>query len=143
MRTELKKDKYQRHIVEYWVDVKTSGSLSKTSREEFNQTVEIVDDNLQLPPPQLGNEALPCYDEEDDEDDDDDDEEEDGTEPRDKTSSVTPKLKRKRRGKTPSPKSKLAAKKKREKAEEVESALEACYSLLLIPFTTPQTSPEP
>ncbi|CAE7294628.1 unnamed protein product [Symbiodinium sp. CCMP2592] len=124
MRTELKKDKYQRHIVEYWVDVKTSGSLSKTSREEFNQTVEIVDDNLQLPPPQLGNEALPCYDEEDDEDDDDDDEEEDGTEPRDKTSSVTPKLKRKRRGKTPSPKSKLAAKKKREKAEEVESALE-------------------
>lgn len=115
--------------------MKTSGSLSKTSREEFNQYVEIVDDSLQLPPPQLGNEALPCNDEEDDEEDNDG-EEDDDSDPRDKTSSVTPKSKRKRRGKTPSPKSKLAAKRKREKAEEVESALEAGYSMSLISFTT-------
>ena len=121
-----RRDKYQRHIVEYWIDVKTSGSLSKASREEFSQYVEIIDDNLQLPPPQLGNEALPCYDEEDDDDDDDGDEDDGADRRDDKSSNATPAGKRKRRGKTPSPKSKLMAKRKREKEEEVEHALEAC-----------------
>ncbi|CAE7350422.1 unnamed protein product, partial [Symbiodinium sp. CCMP2456] len=37
------KDKYQSHIVEYWVDVRTSGSLSRSTKEEFNQYVEIID----------------------------------------------------------------------------------------------------
>ncbi|OLP79425.1 hypothetical protein AK812_SmicGene40282 [Symbiodinium microadriaticum] len=123
-RALTRRDKYQRHIVEYWIDVKTSGSLSKASREEFSQYVEIIDDNLQLPPPQLGNEALPCYDEEDDDDDDDGDEDDGADRRDDKSSNATPAGKRKRRGKTPSPKSKLMAKRKREKEEEVEHALE-------------------
>ena len=118
-----RRDKYQRHVLEYWIDVRTSGSLSKASREEFSQHVEIIDDNLQLPAPQLGNECLPCYDEEDDDDDGDDDD--DCAEPKeDKTSTVTPKGAPRKRGKTPSPKSKLLSKRKREKEEEVESALE-------------------
>ena len=118
-----RRDKYQRHILEYWIDVRTSGSLSRTTQEQFSQYVEIVDDNLSLPPPTLGNEALPCYDEEDEDEvtDDDDDANTDA-----KVPTTTPSTKRKRRAKTPSPKSKLANKRKREKAEAVETALEAC-----------------
>ncbi|CAE7235007.1 unnamed protein product [Symbiodinium necroappetens] len=119
-RALTRRDKYQRHIVEYWIDVRTSGSLSRTHQEQFSQFVEIIDDNLSLPPPMLGNETRPCYDEDEYEEDTEDDEEAD-----DKAPTTTPKLKRKRRrGKTPSPKSKLESKKRREKAEAVETALE-------------------
>ncbi|CAE7638788.1 unnamed protein product [Symbiodinium sp. CCMP2592] len=98
MKSELKKDKYQSHIIEYWVDVRTSGSLSRSTKEEFNQFVEIIDSGASLPPPTLGDEALPSYDVEDDDDEDDDQDDGDDDEDNDE---------------------------KEEKEEAVESALEA------------------
>ena len=115
-----RKDKYQAHIIEYWVDVRTSGSLSRSTKEEFNQCVEIIDSGASLPPPTLGDEALPFYDVEDDDDEDDDQDDEDGDEGND-TTSGTPSTRRKSRRKTskktPSPKSKILARKKKEKGE--------------------------
>ncbi|CAE7698574.1 unnamed protein product [Symbiodinium sp. CCMP2592] len=121
-RALTRRDKYQRHLIEYWIDVRTSGSLSRTTQEQFSQYVEIIDDQVSLPPPMLGTEALPCYDEDEPEDEetgDDDDADREG-----KTATTTPASKRKRRGKTPSPKAKLLSRQKREKAEAVETALE-------------------
>ncbi|CAE7914152.1 unnamed protein product [Symbiodinium necroappetens] len=74
-RQLTRRDKYQKHILEYWIDLKTSGSLSRSHKEEFNQFIEIIDDEAVLPPPVLGNEALPSYEEEDDDADDDDESE--------------------------------------------------------------------
>ncbi|CAE7188350.1 unnamed protein product [Symbiodinium sp. CCMP2456] len=111
MKSELKRDKYQRHILEYWIDLRTSGSLSRSHMEEFSQYVEIIDDNASLPAPVLGNEALPCYEGEDDDDsqescDEDDDDD-------DTKASETPTSKRKklRRARTATPR---VTKKKRD-----------------------------
>eukprot|EP00439_Symbiodinium_sp_Y106_P037822 s6654_g4.t1 len=125
MKTELKRDKYQKHIVEYWIDLKTSGSLSRSHKEEFNQFIEIIDDAATLPPPVLGSEALPCYEEEDDAYDDDDDSEEDDDNDDGKGSS-TPTTKRKRSKRSRrTPGSAKSKRKREEKAHEVETALEA------------------
>ncbi|CAE7313426.1 unnamed protein product [Symbiodinium necroappetens] len=128
-RALTRKDKYQSHIMEYWVDVRTSGSLSQSTKEEFNQYVEIIDSGASLPPPTLGDEPLPCYEQDDDDEDDDEDDDDDDDEGEAATKTPSTKRKRhKRRGKkTPSPKSKMLAKKKKEKQEKeevVESALE-------------------
>ncbi|CAE7344964.1 unnamed protein product, partial [Symbiodinium necroappetens] len=130
-----RKDKYQSHIVEYWVDVRTSGSLSRSTKEEFNQFVEVIDSNASLPAPTLGDEALPCYDEDNDDEDDSEDED-DEVNVEDKTPSTKRRRPKKRGKKTPSPKSKLLAKQKKEKQEKeeaVESALEANCVIKLIP----------
>ena len=113
------------------MDVRTSGSLSRSTKEEFNQCVEIIDSGASLPPPTLGDEALPFYDVEDDDDEDDDQDDEDDDEGNVTTSGIPStrrKSRRKTSKKTPSPKSKILARKKKEKEEKeeaVESALEA------------------
>ena len=140
-----RRDKYQRHVMEYWVDVRTSGSLSKSHKEEFSQYVEIIDDGTSLPPPTLGNEALPCYDDEDqggdcDEDDEDDDEDDD----KQQDTNPSTRHKRPRRGKhTPKTKKKREEK---EKNEEVEIALEAgfrsnCWAVGSIKLTSALVDP--
>ncbi|CAE7036774.1 unnamed protein product [Symbiodinium sp. CCMP2456] len=121
-RQLTRRDKYQRHILEYWIDLRTSGSLSRSHQEEFTQYVEIIDNNASLPNPVLGNESLPCYDEEDEEEsqdtDDGDDEDERG--------SVSPKFKRKksRRSRPSTPRTNKKKREEKEKQAEVETALD-------------------
>ncbi|CAE7211121.1 unnamed protein product [Symbiodinium sp. CCMP2592] len=54
MKTELKFDKDR---------IKAVVAYCTKTKEEFSQYVEIIDNNTSLPNPVLGNEALPCYDE--------------------------------------------------------------------------------
>ena len=119
-------------MVEYWVDVRPSGSLSTSHREEFTQSVEIIDDGTSLPAPTLGKEAMPSYDDlgEEDEDDEDDD---DGV---DDTRTPSTRRKKRRGKKTPSPKSKMLAKQKKER-EEKEAAVETALEVTCLHFVKP------
>ena len=133
-----RRDKYQRKIWEYWVDVETVGSLAHLQAEEFNQHFEIIDCDMELPGPTLGSSPDPHLGAGDDEeeesshpgDDDDDDE---------PPPSTSKKNKSKRRASTPTPKSKSVRnrsvltrsrrkdKPSRKDSQELEEALQAGY----------------
>ena len=136
-----RRDKYQRKIFEYWVDVETVGSLSKTQSETFNQTYEIVDPNAELPAPGLGSSTDPnlgASDDDDEEESSDDDVDDKDEEPLStEKKKKQPKKKKKKSSPTPSPKNKsrrsrsvLTRSKRKEKPSkkdtvEYEEALQA------------------
>ena len=132
-----RRDKYQRHIREYWVDVETSGCMNITHTEEVNQCYEIVDvPNAELPAPLLtGKSPLPNLhgdaensEDSDDDDDDDDDDSDDGSDapPPKKakktkpSSSTGPAGTRANKGRKPT-----------KNDEAIEDALEALYKVVL------------
>ncbi|CAE7697849.1 unnamed protein product [Symbiodinium necroappetens] len=96
-KTLVRRDKYQKQIREFWVDVQTSGTLATTNTEEFSFCFEIIDPTCELPGPVLGKEPMPAYDGtlgEDDETTEEEDNEEDGP---DSKEEVTPSKTGKRR----------------------------------------------
>ena len=54
-----RRDKYQRHIREYWVDVATTGFLATELEEQFLQQFEVTDCNMEMPAPTLGSCPMP------------------------------------------------------------------------------------
>ncbi|CAE7354165.1 unnamed protein product, partial [Symbiodinium necroappetens] len=137
-----RKDKYQSHIREYWVDVSTVGSLSNTHREQFNHCIEILDPDCSLPVPLLESSPKPCYDADSDQEDADSSSDEECQDQTPSTSKAKQNKKKKTKKSksnksTPSPKTRSeksrdvlrrAERKKREnKEEEIERALEAYW----------------
>ena len=133
-----RRDKYQRHVREYWVDVETVGKLETSHLEEFSQKYTIVDeDGCELPMPEIGGKSpSACLDIDGDSSSDDDDDNDD------ETPSKTKPTKTKNKKKTPSPQSKRsilresnkktrsARKAAKAKEDEVEAALEACARVM-------------
>ena len=136
-----RKDKYEKHVREFWVDVETVGRLDTLHSEELNQSYVIVDDHdCELPSPMLGKSSSACLeldgDDTDEDENEDDDEDEEKEEPTPKSKS-----KKKRAKTTPSPKSRRRAilknsstkttrsarKAAKAQEEEIEQALEATY----------------
>ena len=140
-----RKDKYQSHIREYWVDVETTGCLTTSHAEEVTQSYVVVDDNASLPAPILGSTLKPNLDRE--AEDDSSSEQAEATTP-----SPESMKKRKRPQGTPSPRShpararailrKSASKKakttqqERENREEVEEVLEVWATWCAVTFLT-------
>ena len=62
MCLDRRRDKYERHVKEFWVDVATEGTLAKSMVEEVSQSFEIVDFDCSLPAPMLGNSPRPDLD---------------------------------------------------------------------------------
>ena len=135
-----RKDKYQRHVREYWVDVETVGKLETSHMEEFSQKYTIVDeDGSELPMPEIGGKSpSACLSLDGDSYSDDDDDGEND----DESPSKTKATKRKNKKKTPSPhskrsilrdsnkKTKSVRKAAKAKEDEVEAALEACARVM-------------
>ena len=121
-----RRDKYERHLKEFWVDVATEGTLAKSMVEQVSQSFEIVDFDCSLPAPTLGSSPKPdlerCSDDSDGEEQDagsssSDDEE-------GKKAAGKSKEDKKRIAKTGSKKCNKKA--KAEAEDKVEEALEAC-----------------
>ena len=118
----VRRDKYERHLREFWVDVETVGTLAKSMEEEITQSYEIVDFNCSLPVPTLGDSPKPWVDEPRDESPEHEADEGSSSEEDAEAEHVSKKKPSKSK---PASSPKTRRKQNRRKAEQVEEALEA------------------
>ena len=57
-----RRDKYEKDVWEFWVDVETTGSVTQSCEEEFLQSFEIVDADVEVPAPTIGSSPMPIKD---------------------------------------------------------------------------------
>ena len=145
MAGSLRRDKYERKVKEYWVDVKTSGSSEHVVAEEVLQEYQVVDPKLKsLPAPTLGKSPRPdldadgassdsesCDEGADDDDDEEDDKEASSEDGKGKGQATTRKAKSKAKEDRKGPSNRGL---KRKRTKEMEEALEAGSYLNLTYF---------
>ena len=61
-----RRDKYELHVKEYWIDVRTTGEMKRTMSELTIRKFEVICPEATLPMPKLPSEPLPKLPEEDD-----------------------------------------------------------------------------
>ena len=131
-----RRDKYERHIREYWVDVETVGTLAQSMEEEVTQSYEIVDFDCALPAPALGSSPKPYLDEPMDDSSREDDEgawESEGDD--DEDDAASSKKRRRKDSATPSSdkkKKKRSRRKQQDQEHQLEEALEAHILLAVL-----------
>ena len=126
-----RRDKYERHLREYWVDVKAMGSLATVHSEIASTRVVIEDPDMEFPEPVLTNSPMPNLgddgDHSNDQSDSGEESEASAASPNKKAKKPSTSNEKKRRTSSnpgSSRPSKKPAQSEKRKPEEIEEALE-------------------